>query len=211
MLVVIAHAVISTLYITGYQHVYSQAPPLALFVGPQDSPVVEMLEDEGYSVTLNSTIPSELDSYNVVVLEGSLGSPDLDGLEDYVENDGGLVYLSGAAESLDLASNYEWLGAHSVGFSGLGENATVTIGDPLGSGLLANNPLMLQAPEQSGAIGVSNLEGGAVVLAQYTGGNAFAYSYEPGGKVYFHAYADAGIGDDIVQDNLEELVHIHRA
>ncbi len=206
MLVVIAHAVISTLYITGYQHVYSQTPPSALFVGPPDSLIVEMLEDEGYSVTLNSTIPSELDSYNVVVLEGNLGSPDLDGLEDYVEDGGGLVYLSGAAESLDLASNYDWLGAHSVAFSGLGENATVSIGDPLGSGLLANDPLMLQAPEQSGAIGVSNLEGGAVVLAQYTNGNAFAYSYEPGGKVYFHAYADAGIGDDIVQDNVEELL-----
>ena len=62
MLVVIALAIGSGLYIPSYQQVYSQAQPLALYVGASDSPIIEILEDEGYSVSENSVSHSPLRS-----------------------------------------------------------------------------------------------------------------------------------------------------
>lgn len=193
MLVVIALAVGSTLYIPGYQHVYSQSQPLALHYGASDSPIIEVMEDEGYVVE-STVVFSDPSSYDVVILEGSLDSQGMSDIIDYVENGGGLVYLSGAAESLDLEANHGLLGAQALGFSGFGDNATISSSGPFGSNLLAGDPVRLQSAEQSGALWVNNLESGADSLASYASGNVFAYSYEPAGaRVYFQAYSDAGV------------------
>jgi len=120
MLIVIALAIGSSLYIPSYQQVYSQAQPLVLYVGASDSPIIKILEDEGYSISENSVIPSDPGAYNVIILDGSIDSQGVVDIIEYVENGGGLVYLSAAAESLDLATNHDWLAPRNWDFPGLG-------------------------------------------------------------------------------------------
>jgi|GEM_PF-4464719 len=209
MLIVIALAIGSSLYIPSYQQVYSQAQPLVLYVGASDSPIIKILEDEGYSISENSVIPSDPGAYNVIILDGSIDSQGVVDIIEYVENGGGLVYLSAAAESLDLATNHDWLGAQELGFSGFGDNATVSSNSPFGSNLLAGAPLRSQTGEQFGAMWVNDLESEADPLAIYESGNVFAYSYESaGGRVYFQAYSDAGVGMEPAPANVEELLKL---
>lgn len=206
MLLLIAHTTISTLYITSYQHVYSEPHPLALILGQTSSLTEDILEDRGYSVEIDPSAISDLTGYDVIILEGPFTQVALDSLEDYVQGGGGLVYTAGSVGSLDLAANYDWLGAQTIGASGLGENVTVSIDNPLDSSLLEGTVLRLQSVEQEGAIWVDNLEPGADVLARYTSGNVFAYSYDSDGRVYFQAYSDAGVGDAEAQVNAEQLL-----
>ncbi|HKU50737.1 MAG TPA: hypothetical protein VJP79_12360, partial [Nitrososphaera sp.] len=202
----IAYAVISTLYITGYQHVYSQTQPLSALVlgSSSESAVLDILESEGYAIHEVQAVPAALEAYSVIVITGSF---DADGnfevLRSFVEGGGGLVFSAGAVESLDPAANYEWLGAQTFGYSGIGENVTISTNNPFGLGLVEGDILMTQLPSQSGALGMGNLEGGANALALYTGGSVFAYNFESGGgRVYFQAYADG----DSVQESATDLL-----
>ncbi len=128
-------------------------------------------------------------------------------IQSYVEDGGGYVYLASAAVPADLEANYQWIGARSLGFSGPGENVTVSMDNPLGTNLQEDDVLKQQAPEQSGAAWVDDLESGAVRLAEYGSGNAFAYSYQYGqGKIYFQSDADHGIANDLAKQNIKYLL-----
>lgn len=206
MPVIMANAVLLGAYIPSYQHVYSQTQQVALVVG--DSPeAIAILQGKGYWTSVAEEIPPSLDPYNLVVLAGGDLSGAGDSMRDYVQGGGGMVYLSDAAASLDLATNHDWIGAQSVAYSGAGENATVLFDAPLSSSLLSGDILVAQTSEMSGAPGVVGLETGTTVLAQYTGGNVFAYSFEPGlGKVFFQAGTDPGVGGELAAENLAELL-----
>jgi hypothetical protein len=206
MLVVIAHAIVSAFYIPSFQHVYSETLSSALVVSSSGSITRDLLDDTVYAVEVLTSLPADLSSYDVIVLEDSSLGGSFENLETYLEGGGGLVYLGGAAEALDLAANHEWLGAQSLGFSGFGDNATAASNDPLGSGLLPGEFVRLQSPEQDNAIFVGSLETGAEIAAEYQSGNIFAYGFEQDGKVYFQAYADPGVGDSDVQANVEALL-----
>ena len=150
-------------------------------------------------------VPSDLSGYNVIIAGGSADT-ELDVIRTYVEDGGGYVFMSAAAQTLDFETNSYWLGARSFGYEGLSTNATVSTDHPLGADLLADVLLMQQAPEESGAIWVE-LEPGAERLAQYGTGNTFAYSYEFGdGRVYFQASTDHGIAGDAAESNLREIL-----
>ena len=204
---IIGLAIVSTFYIPAYQQVYSQSQPVALVIG-SDPDVISLLEDENYALTESSSLPSDLGEFNVVVIKGNhdLGSS-LDGLRSYVEGGGGLVYLSFATETLDLPSNHDWIGAQSYGITAPGENATVSVEDPLGSGLPLGAELSKHSSTEPGSLSVGDLESGAQVLAAYTAGGVFAYSYEYGeGRVYFQADTDEGIGEDVEEANVSQLL-----
>ncbi|HEY8139886.1 MAG TPA: hypothetical protein VIE86_02255 [Nitrososphaera sp.] len=132
---------------------------------------------------------------------------DFQDIQSYVEDGGGYVYLASAAVPTDLEANYQWIGARSLGFSGVGDIVTVSMDNPLGTSLLEGDVLKQQAPEQSGAVWVDDLEPGAGTLANYSGGEAFAYSYQYGlGKIYFQSDADHGIADDVAKQDIKYLL-----
>jgi hypothetical protein len=203
---IIAIAGILTFYIPSYQHVYSQSQPAAFVLGPADPGVTQLLALEDYSVTEDSVLPSDLSEYGIVILASSaeLSIDDTATLKDYVEGGGGMVYLGDAAGSLDLVANHAWIGALTWGALAAGENVTVSVDNPVGSTLIAGDLVKLQSPEMTGAQWAGGLEAGAQILARYTGGSVFAYSYESGdGLVYFQADIDAGLADG---ENIEELL-----
>lgn len=199
--VVIAHAIILPLYISSYPHIYSEDQPIALLLGPADPLLVEVLEDNGYYVVERSDLPGSLSAYGLIVATDFPGSA---GLDSYVQDGGGLVYFAAAADSIDLSTNSFWIGAQSMGMTGPGENATVSVSSPFGSDLEIGDELL--RADVSGAP-YANVEDGAVVLATYTGGGVFAYGFEHGdGRVFFQAEINPDQGESDAQNNLEELV-----
>ncbi len=153
----------------------------------------------------DSQLPIDLSIYSVVI---ATAAPDnFEAIRTFVEDGGGYVYLASAAVPADLEANYLWIGARSLGFSGAGENVTISVNNPLGTLLQEGDVLKQQAPEQSGAIWVDDLEAGASMLANYDGGSAFAYSYQYGqGKVYFQSDADHGIADEEARQDIKYLL-----
>ncbi|HEX2013687.1 MAG TPA: hypothetical protein VLA68_00530, partial [Nitrososphaera sp.] len=204
-LVAIVNSVAIATYISSYQHVYSQSSPAALLLGTSDAFVTQILSEQGYAVDNELSLPADLSGYDVIIVTGTLDlTSGFLNLRSYVDTGGGYVYLTSAAESSDLAANYEWLGARSVGFTGSGESATASVENPLGTGLQVGDLLMQQALDESGAIWVNDLQTGAVELAEYSSGNVFAYTYEFGeGKVYFQGATNYGLAP---QGNVEELL-----
>ena len=192
-------------YISSYQHVYPLSSALVL-ASSSDPIVTEILTDHGYLIQQSSQLPIDLSVYNVVV--AAVTPDNLEDIRSYVEEGGGYVYLGSAADAADLESNYEWIGARSLGFSGAGERVTISINNPLGTLLQQGDVLKQQAPEQSDAIWVDDLESGALVLANYnSSASAFAYSYQYGlGKVYFQSDADHGIAGEEARQDIKYLL-----
>lgn len=173
-------------------------------LGSSDPIVTEILSDHGYLVEQDSQVPPDLSIYNVVI--ATVSPDDFQDIQSYVEDGGGYVYLASAAAPADLETNYQWIGARSLGFSGVGDSVTVSMDNPLGTSLLEGDVLKQQAPEQSG-VWVDDLEPGAGTLANYSGGEAFAYSYQYGlGKIYFQSDADHGIADDAAKQDIKYLL-----
>lgn len=127
-------------------------------------------------------------------------------IETYVHGGGGYVYMLSAAVYSDLATNHYWLGAQSYGLTGYGESASVSVENPLDADLQEGDLLKQQDALESGAIWVNDLEPGSVALAEYSGGNVFAYAFEYGaGRVYFQADTDHGIAVD-AEARIKELL-----
>jgi hypothetical protein len=176
-----------------------------LVLGPPDPIITEILSDHGYLVAQDLQLPIDLSIYNVVIATAT--PDDFQDVRSFVEDGGGYAYLASAAMPADLEANYQWIGARSLGFSGAGDSVTISMDNPLGTSLLEGDVLKQQAPEQSGAVWVDSLEPGAGMLANYSGGKAFAYSYQHGqGKVYFQSDADHGIAGDVAKQDIKYLL-----
>ncbi|HEY7506143.1 MAG TPA: hypothetical protein VH621_00930, partial [Nitrososphaera sp.] len=191
-------------YISSYQHVYPLSSALVL-ASSSDPIVTEILNDHGYLVMQDTQLPSDLSIYNVVI---ATAIPDnFEEIRSYVQGGGGYVYLASAAAPADLDANYLWIGARSLGLSGAGESVAVSMDNPLATNLQEGDVLKQQAPEQSGAVWVDDLEAGASMLANYSSGKAFAYTYQYGqGKIYFQSDADHGIADDAAKQDIKYLL-----
>ena len=191
-------------YISSYQHVYPISSALVL-ASSSDPIVTEILNDHGYLVVQDAHLPADLAIYNVVI--ATLTPDSFEDIRAYVQDGGGYVYLASAAAPADLEANYLWIGARSMGLSGAGESVAVSMDNPLGTSLQEGDVLKQQAPEQSGAVWVGDLEPGASMLANYSSGKAFAYSYQYGqGKIYFQSDADHGIADDVAKQDIKYLL-----
>ncbi|MGH9991467.1 MAG: PKD domain-containing protein [Nitrososphaera sp.] len=180
--------------------------PVALVLSTDLLPLVTEILD-GYSIQSSETLPSDLTGYDVIIAaNGSTIQGHMQEIETYVQEGGGYIYLLSAAGSSDLGTNHYWIGVQSYGLTGYGESASVSVDYPLGTTLQEGDLLKQQGILESGATWVNDLEPGGVTLAEYSGGNVFAYTFEHGaGRVYFQADTDHGIADD-AEDRIIELL-----
>lgn len=171
--------------------------------------IEEALEEHGFEVDHASSIPSNLSGYDLVVVTdiGSKLQDGLDVIEDYVYEGGGYAYISGAAYWSQLESNSDWLGASSAGYTGYGESAYVTAGNPFGTPLEEGDLLKQQGSNEWGAQWVDGLASGADKVAEYSSGRTYAYTYEYGsGRVYYQADINSSSGGTSVESNILTLL-----
>lgn len=170
--------------------------------------IEDILAEQALSVDVAETMPTDLSMYRVVIYGGGLNiSSSLDEIRAYVQNGGGYVYLSSAVEFSNLGENYYWLGAQSYGYTGLGENASISVDNPLESGMNPGDLLLQQAADESGLLFVDSLGPGAIELAGYSSSGTFSYAYEFGnGRVYFQANIDHSLAGEEAQTNIRGLL-----
>lgn len=171
--------------------------PTALYVSNNRDVVAEILE-QSFSVEYARTFPHDLGRYNLVVANdiGSGIQPSLEDIRKYVRDGGGYAYISGAAYWSDLSNN-SWLGASYADYTGESESAFVSIDNPLGTNLTKSHVLKVMLPNDRGAQLVSELQDGAITLAEYGGGGVFAYVHTYGdGRIYYQADTDPTLAED---------------
>ncbi len=84
--------------------VYVVPKPNVLLVGTKTSPLAQVLEDL-FELSIIEELPQSLSGYKAVVLDDTKYSSDLDRLEEYVKNGGGLLVVGGP-NSYELGSYY---------------------------------------------------------------------------------------------------------
>lgn len=184
------------------------ANPKALYISKTEDMRSDILRETGFDVDINVEIPADLSQYQLVVasdINAPLG-PGSDVIRKYVRDGGGYVFISGVAYWSDLENNGYWLGAYSVGYTGPGESAFVSSDNPLETDLIAGDLLKQQAESERGAQLVYTLEPGAVIVAEYSGGGIYAYTYNYGaGRVFYQADTNPSLAGDVATNNIKEL------
>lgn len=171
--------------------------------------VGEILHEEEFELDVTAEVTHDYSEYDLIVASdiGSELQLMLPYIKEFVKEGGGYVYVSGAAYWSKLSSNSDWLGASSVGYTGSGESAHISVNNPFGTSLKTRDILKQQGPSESGAQSVSGLDDDANVLAEYSSGSTYAYSYEYGdGRIYYQADtnpSDAGSG---AEERIETLL-----
>jgi hypothetical protein len=176
--------------------------------------VALVLEQYGFNVDFAGDIPSNLSSYDLVVIFAYYAvEPQLAPLiRDYILNGGSVVILAGVpcyftvycknlspyssfsfgypqSSQNDFASMPEWLGCKQY-VNAYGTVRTTT-NNPFGTSLLTSEAIFTSVPGLFGYAGVTALDNDAQVMAEWSVGPVFAFTHEYGkGRVYYQAVVD---------------------
>jgi hypothetical protein len=176
--------------------------------------VALVLEQYGFDVDFAGDIPSNLSSYNLVVIFAYYAvEPRLEPLiRDYILNGGSVVILAGVpcyftvycknlspyssysfgypqSSQNDFASMPEWLGCKQ--YANAYGTVRTTANNPFGTSLLNSDTIFTSVPGLFGYAGVTALDSDAQVIAQWSTGPVFAFTNEYGkGRVYYQAVVD---------------------
>jgi hypothetical protein len=171
------------------------------------SSITTALEQVGFNVTLAGDIPDDFGSYDLIILFAYYAvEPKHEPLiRDYVLNGGSLVMLAATQEyltvhckSLSIWASYldyssggnisiqEWFGCG--GYANAGGTASPAFDYPFETSLSMNDIIFTGVPSHAG---VNSLNGNATVIAFWSSGEVFAFTYESGaGRIYYQAIVD---------------------
>jgi hypothetical protein len=169
--------------------------------------IAPALEQYGFDVDLVGDIPSDLSGYDLVVIFAYYAvEPRHEPLiREYILNGGSVVILAGApcyftvyCKNLSPYSSYsfgyaeklpEWLGCKQ--YTNAYGTARTTANNPFGTSILTSDAIFTSVPELFGYAGVTALDSDTQVIAEWSTGPMFAFTYEYGkGRVYYQAVVD---------------------
>lgn len=153
-----------------------------LYVVETPDPVVSQVFDEiGLKTTISATIPADLSEYDLVFCrEYSACTPaTAPYIENFVKNGGGAILIGGTPSTFggggwSCRNISEWFGTAEYSNVGVSD-ALVSINNPLGTSLLAND--VIEHSTGWGGAAVNNVAGDATILAQWDYGSDNIHSF----------------------------------
>jgi hypothetical protein len=164
--------------------------------------VGEALTEYGLNVVYAGDIPQNLTGYDLLVLEAyyAVEPQDAPLIQDFVQNGGGVVILSGVPSYLvayckdfwpyrfggsDLSSIQDWFGASC--YVNTGGYANVTVDNPFGLPLMSGDTLT--EGQGYSAAAVAGMSNDSQTVAEWGTGETFAFTHQYGaGRVYYQAW-----------------------
>lgn len=171
-----------------------------------DSLIKEELMKQGFTVLSTEKLPDNLHNYRIVVMSDIGRDAILESkkLKEYVQNGGGLVFLSGSAYWLQQ-TEHNWLGFSSAGYTSDGESAFIATDRPFDTELVKGNFLKQQSHNEHGAQYVQIISGD--VDGSYSGGGTYAYHTSYGlGRIYYQADTWHSTAGEKAENNIKDLL-----
>jgi hypothetical protein len=173
-------------------------------IGEIKNTTVDLLEQQGFTVTCISDVPSDLSCYDLVVFEAwfAVEPKHVQVVRDYMAEGGNVVIVGGVpcyfatyckdmwpytTGGENLTSLQDWFG--SAAFVNSGGTANLVVDNPFGTQLEAQSPVY--HIDAYGCYALTEMNPGAQVIARWGNGPVFAFTHEYGnGRLYYQAEMD---------------------
>jgi hypothetical protein len=176
--------------------------PKALYVTTSANPLItEVLEYNGFDITVDTVIPSDLSGYALVIITvyDACYLETANYLMNYLDNGGGVILTDGTPAYLasptqggataDLAAISGWLGAGSYGNVGTSV-AHISFDNPFGTGLMQEEAVSLCESFGGAKISKSSLDTACDTIAEWDcdADSVFSFTHTYGkGRLYYTA------------------------
>lgn len=202
----------SALYVDFYDNLVAHPNPTVFpcyepgFFLPQRRAITAALEGQGFNVTYSGDVPSDLNSYNLVVIDAYWAcNPSIaPQIETFISGGGGVVllwgtpcYLSSYSTEWSAGTNLNpiqaWFGA-SMYYNSIG-TAHVIVDNPAGSSLESGD--LLGTWNNGSFAAVNGLSNDSTVLATWDDGNVLSFTHSYGyGRIYYQSeYRQSPVAD----------------
>jgi hypothetical protein len=173
-------------------------------IGEIKNTTVEVLQQQGFTVTCAGDVPGDISGYDLVVFEAwfAIEPKHTQLVRDYLDNGGNVVIIGGApcyfaayckdlwpylSGGQNLAVLQDWFG--SAYFVNSGGTATLIVDKPFGSSLEAQSAIY--HINAYGCYALTSMSSETQVIAGWGDGSVFAFTHEYGnGRVYYQAEMD---------------------
>jgi hypothetical protein len=173
-------------------------------IGQIKDVTVDLLEQQGFSVTCVGDIPSDLASYDLVIFEAwfAVEPKHTQLVRDYLTNGGNVVIIGGVpcyfatyckdlwpyvTGGENLASFQDWFG--SASFVNSGGTANLVVDKPFDT--LLESQSQIYSIDAYGCYALTSMGDDAQVLARWSNGPVFAFTHEYcKGRLYYQAEMD---------------------
>lgn len=160
---------------------YSQSNACLYVTNNPNSTITSVLNELGFSITNSSSIPSDMSSYNLVIVAeySACNSTTASYVGNFVTNGGGAILLGGTP-SVFCGGGYstscisDWFGTSHYSNVGVSD-AKVAFNHPLDTSLLQND--VIDHCTGWGGAAVSNVSADATILAEWDYGSDNIYSF----------------------------------
>ena len=165
---------------------------------------VNLLKQQGLTVTCVGDIPSDLSSYDLVVFEAwfAIEPKHVQLVRDYLTDGGNVIIIGGVpcyfatyckdlwpyvTGGQNLSALQDWFG--SASFVNSGGTANLTVDKPFGTRLEAQSKVY--HIDAYGCYALTSMSNDAQVIARWADGAVYAFTHEYGnGRVYYQAEMD---------------------
>ena len=165
---------------------------------------VEVLEQQGFTITCVGDVPNDLSSYDLVVFEAwfAVEPKHVQVVRDYLADGGNVVIIGGApcyfatyckdmwpyvTGGQNLTALQDWFG--SAAFVNTGGNANLVVDKPFGTQLEANSEVY--HIDAYGCYSLTSMSSDTQIIALWESGSVFAFTHEFGnGRLYYQAQMD---------------------
>ena len=165
---------------------------------------LEVLEQQGFTVTCTGDVPDDLSSYDLAIFEAwfAVEPRHVQLVRDYLADGGNVVIIGGApcyfatyckdmwpyvTGGQNLTALQDWFG--SAAFVNTGGNANLVVDKPFGTQLEANSEVY--HIDAYGCYSLTSMSSDTQIIALWESGSVFAFTHEFGnGRLYYQAQMD---------------------
>lgn len=173
-------------------------------IGEIKNTTIEVLEQQGFTVTCAGDVPNDLSSYDLVIFEAwfAVEPKHVQVVRDYLADGGNVVIIGGVpcyfatyckdlwpyvTGGENLAALQDWFG--SAAFVNSGGTANLIVDKPFGTSLEAQS--QVYHIDAYGCYALTSMSDDAQIIARWGNGAVFAFTHEFGiGRVYYQAEMD---------------------